>query len=370
MNPDFLNNKEYDFLRTNPNLKHIIILGLGGSHAYGTNNESSDIDIRGVALNSKKEILLGKDFNQVVDTTTDTTIYSLKKSFELLVNCNPNTIEIFGLEPDQYFIMTDIGKKIIENQEMFLSKRCIGSFGGYANQQMYRLQQKSLCALSKEEYNAHTARVLNKMIPKFEKTFGVTPDKIRPYVNETGDLMLDLNFNGIPAENISAMLSELNNTIRDYSKPSKRNQKAETHGKIAKHSMHLLRLYMMGIDLLEKHEIKTKRTEEHDLLMDIRNGKYLDESDRPTQKFFDIVHEYENHYQEAAKTTTLPDEPDMDAVNELQMSINESIVASNNNKTMILRTECIYDKHPAVILPNDIDKQDNTSYNMNTEINP
>ena len=345
MTSEFLNNPEYDFLRTNPNLSHIVLLGLGGSHAYGTNNESSDIDIRGIALNSKEEILLGKDFDQVVDTDTDTTIYSLRKMFELLSNCNPNTIEILGLEPDQYFIKTPIGQTIIDNQEIFLSKRCINSFGGYANQQMYRLQQKSLCALSKEDYNAHTARVLEKMILKFEKVFGLTPDKIHPYVGESGDLMLDLNFNGFPAENVSAMLSELNQTIRDYSAPSKRNQKAETHGKIAKHSMHLLRLYMMCIDLLEKHEIKTKRTDEHDLLMSIRNGEYLDETGKPTQEFFDIVHEYELHYQEAAKTTTLPDEPDLEKINKLRIVINENVVNESVTNGYITLNKQPYTDH-------------------------
>ena len=52
-----LNNQEYDFLRTNEHLgENIILLGLGGSYSYGTNIESSDVDCRGVALNSKKEI--------------------------------------------------------------------------------------------------------------------------------------------------------------------------------------------------------------------------------------------------------------------------------------------------------------------------
>ena len=60
--------KEYDFLRTNPNLgNRIILLGLGGSHAYGTNREGSDLDVRGVTLNSKEQILTNEKFEQFIN---------------------------------------------------------------------------------------------------------------------------------------------------------------------------------------------------------------------------------------------------------------------------------------------------------------
>lgn len=37
--------EEYNFLRNNDHLgDRIILIGLGGSHAYGTNNETSDLD--------------------------------------------------------------------------------------------------------------------------------------------------------------------------------------------------------------------------------------------------------------------------------------------------------------------------------------
>ena len=48
--------EEYDFLRTNPHLKdRIMFLTLGGSYAYGTNIETSDVDVRGCAMNSKSD---------------------------------------------------------------------------------------------------------------------------------------------------------------------------------------------------------------------------------------------------------------------------------------------------------------------------
>ena len=90
-----LKSQEYNFLRENKNLgTNIILLGLGGSHAYGTNNENSDIDIRGIATRTKREILIGNDFEQVVDVNTDTTVYSFDKIIKLLCSCNPNVIKM------------------------------------------------------------------------------------------------------------------------------------------------------------------------------------------------------------------------------------------------------------------------------------
>ncbi|MBP5222629.1 MAG: nucleotidyltransferase domain-containing protein, partial [Lachnospiraceae bacterium] len=43
-----MNTDEYDFLRTNKRLgDRIMLLGLGGSYAYGTSRDGSDIDFRG-----------------------------------------------------------------------------------------------------------------------------------------------------------------------------------------------------------------------------------------------------------------------------------------------------------------------------------
>ena len=75
----------YDFLKTDIHLgKYIILLGLAGSYSYGTNNENSDIDIRGITLNRKSDLIGLTKFEQYVDNNTDTTIYSFYKIIQLI----------------------------------------------------------------------------------------------------------------------------------------------------------------------------------------------------------------------------------------------------------------------------------------------
>jgi len=63
-----LNSHEYDFIRDDEHLKDkIIFLTLGGSHAYGTSIQTSDVDVRGCTLNSKFDLIGLSSFEQVVN---------------------------------------------------------------------------------------------------------------------------------------------------------------------------------------------------------------------------------------------------------------------------------------------------------------
>lgn len=326
INKNILNMPEYSFLKENQNLdKNICILGLGGSRAYGTNLPESDIDIRGVAVRRKEDILLGNDFENFVDVNTDTTIYSFDKIIELLTKCNPNTIELLGLDPDDYIYKNEIGELLLKNKDIFLSNRCINTFSEYALQQLYRMQQKTNAALTEEELNRHISGVLNNMSKKMNGKYNLDENNVSFYLVD-GKIKCNIIATQCSIKDLSGMLSEFNNTLRDYRKTSKRNKHALNHGKIAKHSMHLLRLYMMGIDLVSEGKIQTKRIKEHDLLMDIRNGVYLDENGIPNKHFFEIVNEYKNKFENACKNSVLPDEPDIDKINKFRMEVNEKIV--------------------------------------------
>ena len=109
-----LEGADYSFLRENHHLANkIILLGLSGSYGYGTNREGSDVDFRGVAMQSPSDILGLTEFEQYVDSNTDTVVYGFNKLVKLLLDCNPNSCEILGLPRDEYIILSPLGEELL-----------------------------------------------------------------------------------------------------------------------------------------------------------------------------------------------------------------------------------------------------------------
>lgn len=331
---ELLESKEYEFLKTDEHLGNkIILLGLGGSHAYGTNIEGSDVDIRGIALNSKSDLIGMSNFEQRVNEATDTTIYAFRKIIELLLNTNPNTVEMLGLKSDHYLYVTPIGQELLDNKKMFLSKRCIYSFGGYANQQLRRLQNAiARDTLTQTDKETHILNTIKNMMFDIKSRYeDFENGSIKLYTDKAiqedmdTEIFMNINLSHYPLRDYKSIWSEMNNVVRDYAKIGKRNNKKDDLH-LNKHCMHLIRLYMMCLDILEKEEITTYRGKEHDLLMDIRNGKYMHDNGTMRQEFWDLLNEYEKRFEYAKDNTSLPTNPDYKKVEEFVMSVNERVV--------------------------------------------
>lgn len=327
-----IDSPDYSFLKENSDLKdNIILLTLGGSYAYGTNIEGSDIDIRGIAYNRESDLLgLGLNpFEQFVETNTDTTIYSLNKIVKLLVSCNPNTIEMLGCKPEHYFMLNDDGKMLLENKEIFLSKKAIGSFGGYAGQQLNRM----LNALARDSYEQrereeHILRSLKGAMNSFNKRYSCFESGhinlfIGPSSKENMDaeIRADINLNNYPLRDFNGILNELGSIARTYNKCNHRSHKKDD-AHLNKHAMHLVRLFLMGIDIIENKKIVTYREKEHDLLMSIRNGDFQKEDHTYRAEFFELVDGLQKKMEYAAQNTELPENPDYDRISELLYEIN------------------------------------------------
>ena len=314
-----LENNAYDFLKTNPDLNQIIYLVKSGSKAYGTSTPNSDTDLRGVLVEPKRYLLGLQTFEQFEDLPSDTVIYGLKKFTTLLAKSNPNTIELLGVDEDCIMMISEQGELLRNNAELFLSKRAIGSFGNYALAQLRRLQN----ALYRDSFTEsqqveHLKTMLNAHMDHFQRMYTSFPDGAIEFSSDARGLLFDIALKQYPVADFVGIYSELASIVKSYNKLNHRNNK-KSEKQLYKHAMHLIRLLLTGTDILLGKGIVTRRREaELTLLMDIRNGKI------PFEEIFSLADEFQKKFQEAAKSTKLPYEPDEEAIDRLLMEIYES----------------------------------------------
>ena len=113
-----------------------LYLVIRGSHAYGTNIETSDIDYAGVFIQSMENILGNKYTEQINDDTNDTVIYEVRRFLELLGSNNPTVLELLNTPEDCVIYKDPAFDLILNDSEKFITKICAKSFGGYAKQQI------------------------------------------------------------------------------------------------------------------------------------------------------------------------------------------------------------------------------------------
>ena len=113
-----------------------LYLVIRGSHAYGTNVETSDTDYSGVFIQSMNDILGNKYTEQINDDTNDTVIYEIRRFLELLGSNNPTVLELLNTPEDCIIYKDPAFDLILNDKEKFITKICAKSFGGYAKQQI------------------------------------------------------------------------------------------------------------------------------------------------------------------------------------------------------------------------------------------
>lgn len=328
---------EYDFLNTNEHIKdRICFLTFGGSHAYGTNTPTSDIDVRGVVLDKPSDLIGFSNFEQFINNETDTVIYGFNKFVKLACKCSPSIIELLGCKEDSYLIENEIGKMLLDNSNIFLSKNAAYTFGGYATQQLRRLQN----AIARDSYpqsekEQHILGSCNNTIMSFNDRYhdiddygtfelSVIPSKKAELESE---IVATINLTNYPIRDYMGMMSELNDTIKNYDKLNKRNSKKdEAH--LNKHAMHLVRLYLTAFDILENKRIVTYRENDIPLLMSIRNGYFMNKDGTYKQEFFDMISDFEKRLKYDSDNTDLPNKPNYKIIEEFVMEVNSKIINS------------------------------------------
>lgn len=338
-----------------------IFLSKHGSHAYGTNQPSSDLDLRGVAI-PPREYLLGylRRFEQAEQKgDPDVVVFSLAKFLGLAADCNPNVLEILFTDPVDHVVRTPLGDRLLSARGIFLSRKARHTFSGYAIAQLKRIETHRRWLLHppvapperaayglpprtlipKDQLSAAES-LMRKKVESWQ--LDVTP------LDEASKIQLQARVAEVLAElslatddqqvqaaghqlGFSDNFLELLDRERRYNTAQReweqfqgwqkarnpaRSALEAQHGYDCKHGMHLVRLLRMCREILTEGVVRVKRPDAAEL-REIRNGAWS----------YDRLIEWakgEDAALEAVyKTSTLPREPDRAAIDALCVALTE-----------------------------------------------
>lgn len=325
---------------------HLLFHCVSGSHAYGTALPTSDRDTRGVFVLPKEQFYGLNPVDQVSDERNDHTFYELGRCVDLLLQNNPNMLELLAMPADCILHQHPLWKRLTPS--LFLSKQCRRTFAGYALSQVRRArglnkkilnpmerERKSVLDfcyvlrgqgstplrdwLAKKNWAQENCGLVN--IPHFRDVYAL-------YYDHHGELGFsgvirspesnEVALSSVPKDREpDAVLSFNQDGYQTYCKDYRQywewvDQRNEAryantlaHGKRydAKHMMHTFRLLGMAEDIARRGEIRVRRPE-RDFLLRVRRGEF---------EYEDLVAQAEARIgavDELFIKSNLPDRPD------------------------------------------------------------
>ena len=183
------------------------------------------------------------------------------------------------------------------------------------------LKQKALAWQSQSNKNKQAYDNLKAQYDNIIELLGLKPEHYF-YINDVGQLLID---------NKSLFLSSrVATTFAGYIISQTKFLHTVYTRNTTKQMMHMARLYIMGEEILSTGKINTFREKEHNLLMSIRNGDFIDkEKEIPTQEFWTLINTLQENFYYAEKHTILTQHIDTEKIYDLLESINEKIVKNN-----------------------------------------
>lgn len=281
---------------------------VAGSRAYGLATPESDWDLRGFAPPTADELLAIRDFGQVEDRVGDGVVYSVSKFVELLLAGNPNIVEIAAAPDDCVVLGSDAFDDLRGNLGSFLSKRCARTFGGYATQQLRRIQN-GLGRENPSHSQANAARSISAILDAAPSNY----PSVGAGLSVNGDLTLSGYLDHAAPSEVKALSSQCAEAAKDAANLAARNRK-RTSAALSKHASHLLRLLHMGAEIMEDGRVEVRRDSDRGLLLAVKQGKWLVEEEDGTRffedGFWDAVGEAEERLEAACAESPLPERPD------------------------------------------------------------
>lgn len=323
---------QYEFLQTNPRLgKNLMFLVAGGSYAYGTQREgtTSDLDVRGCSLMLPSDLIGRTNFENYVDNQTDTTIYGFNKFIQLAQDGNPNVLEILGVRPEDRFYVSPVGQEVFDNVDMFLSKHIAVKVNGFATSQLRKIQSITARNGDEKTQGEYMLDAANRKIEDFNGRYPTLVENSDmklslEYINGEWKIVCTGNFWEVPLNEMKGAYDDLMNLFKSFHKFTGDNSKP-TDEKLNKHAYHLVRLLTMGKEILEEGVIRTYREKEHDILMGMRDGKYMVDG-KFAKEFYDYIDHLEAEFELARQRSELPNKPDSKRIDQFVESVNRRVI--------------------------------------------
>jgi predicted nucleotidyltransferase len=297
--------------------RKIIFASIHGSHAYGLNIDSSDVDVTGIC-SVPSEYYYGflNSFDQKQLNKPDGQIYGILKFFKLATDNNPNVMELLWIDPQFWVITTKMHIDLVTNRHLFLSAKCRYTYSGYAMAQLKRIKTHKRWLLqpvthkpTRPEFGLPEARIISRdqqgalnALAK-EEEIDIAPNFIEYLQKEN-------------AYNRAMQEWEQYNNWKATRNPVRAEMEAK-FGYDTKHGMHLVRLMRQCREILETGTLNVFRKDDRDELLAIRDGDWsydkLIEWADTQDKEMDVL--YEN--------TLLPKEPRRKEINNLCIKLVE-----------------------------------------------
>ncbi|HBD92559.1 MAG TPA: hypothetical protein DC057_00130 [Spirochaetia bacterium] len=243
-----------------------------GSRLYGTYTPESDYDYRGVCI-PPMEILLHPfmNFDQKDSgfEEEDRAIYSLPKFFKICADSNPNIIELLFISESNIILSTPIWEKILENKNLFISKKSKFTFTGYGFSQLNAIKRHRQWFIDPPKAKPHRSDFRLTDSPKI--SFAL----IKAMGTLNKNLLKDEFVDEYNREKEYRETKENWDHYQEWMKNRnpKRRELEESYGYDCKHASHLFRLLTEGEELLKTGKITFPLSNAEELLA-IKNGLY------------------------------------------------------------------------------------------------
>lgn len=249
----------------NPGLgKWNIIHAYRGSYAHNTRLNPTDkffiddVDTMGVCVPSKDYYLGLRTFHssgtqEIKEGAWDIVVYEAKKAISLLAGGNPNILSLLWMGEDKYINVTGAGQLLLDNRELFSSKKIHKAFVGYGYGQLHK--------------------------------------------------MTNQNFEGYMGD--------------------KRRQLFQSLGFDAKNASHSIRIFRMGIEMMETGKLIVERPDAEELKA-IKRGEWS------LEKIREETDRLKRRADEVYETSKLPYDVDYEKINKLTMEIVETAWREQN----------------------------------------